>query len=138
MWSATWGLSVIEPVEARALQGRHLLHALKVGDPLRLARALLFEVAHEAAQGELKESRRTSQLPRRCEELVAQLDTPYTTGLWKFTKGMRAYFTHHFSDALRECDEATAYFRENCTGVAAELMTLKLLVSCSLFYLELT
>jgi eukaryotic-like serine/threonine-protein kinase len=133
-WSATWGHSVIEPVEARAIQSRHLLHALQVGDPLRVARALLFEVAH-ASHGELRPSNRTLDLYQRARMLVEQLGHPYTTGLWLFTKGMSAFLSHRFADSLRECDVATKFFRSHCTGVAAELMTLRIFAVCSLFYL---
>lgn len=134
-WSTTWGLSLIEPVEARALQCRHILDALKVGDPFRLARALMVEVAMATSLDELQGKRRRSVLIDRSKKLVEQLDHPYTTGFWGLVNSMRLFFSHQFAESLREGDQATAYLRAHCTGVAAELMTLRLFRVCSLYYL---
>ena len=134
-WSTTWGLSLIEPVEARALQGRHLRDALKVGEPFRLARALLLELGLATTLGELRGTGRASLLLDQGRALVERLDHPYTNGLWMLVKGMRLFFSHRFSEALHECDQASAYLLANTTGATAELMTLRLFAVCSLYYL---
>ena len=134
-WSTTWGLSLIEPVEARALQCRHLLDAIEVGDPFSLTRALVFELGLATTLGELKERTRSSLLVARAHALVERLDHPYTTGLWMLVEGIRLFYRHRFSETVEACDRASLYLRNNCTGVAPEVTLLRLFSLCSLYYL---
>jgi serine/threonine protein kinase len=86
-WSAALGLGVHNPLRAAGLHARHLLYALRAGEPLRIARALLLDAGFAAMSGNRRRSSRALQQGR---QLAARLCDPYTTGFCHLAAGVVA------------------------------------------------
>src|SRR6185436_17719916 len=75
------GLGAVDLIRGADFQSRHLLLALKAGEPYRVARALAFEAAWTAARGGHSGIERAAQLAKRAEELAQKVGHPHAIGL---------------------------------------------------------
>jgi len=119
-WSLSSGLSLVDPMLGTAFQMRHLLQALRAGEPHHVALALSLEVSFHAMAGG-KAWARSHALAEQARELAERIDDPHALGLCTFTSGIAAYLTGHWDEAddrLRAGDEI---LRERCTGVTWEM-----------------
>jgi tetratricopeptide (TPR) repeat protein len=133
-WSVTLGLSMIDPVRAADFEVRHLLLALRAGEPYRVALALALELAHVSVAG-YRARARTAQLREALDAVVAGVDNPHALGLSFLTKGVAEYMQGKWKAAIALLSQAEAIFRERCTGVIWELDTARAFHLYSLFYL---
>jgi hypothetical protein len=120
LWTATGGLGIIDPIRGVAFQAQNLLLALRVGEPLRLGRALTFEASHASSAGGSSE-RRVAKLVRMTEQIAQRLDSPYILGGANIAKGVSAYMNGQWKRGGEFCDRAAEVFRTRCTGVTFEL-----------------
>ncbi len=118
-WTGAIGLGLVEIIQAAHFQALHLQLALRAGEPSRVARALIMELAFVSTAGG-RASRRVEALRRRCEELVAQVDQPYPRALLRVVEGNIANLQGRFAESLEHCRAAQQMLREHCTGVAWE------------------
>jgi hypothetical protein len=132
-WSVSTALGNIDNVRANDFQTRHLLLALKLGEPYRIGRALAAEAAYSATRG-LSARRRTGRLVRTAEEIAEKVNRPFARGWATLAAGMAAYLEGRPGDARVLCERAEAVFR-GCTGVWWEVGSARLFSLWSLFYL---
>jgi hypothetical protein len=78
-WSAAFGLFMVDQVRALDYHARHLLSALAVGEPSRVARGLVMEATATAALGKRRE--RVRWLLDRASDLSTRLQDPYLDAL---------------------------------------------------------
>jgi serine/threonine protein kinase len=121
-WSASTGLSQIDPIVATDFQSQNVRQALDTGEPRRIACALAVE-AGLSSVGAYTTEKRTNSLLQSCEALATRLDDIYAIGLHKMVGAIAAMLSGRFRRARGLGDEAEAIFRANCTGVAWELVT---------------
>jgi serine/threonine protein kinase len=121
-WSAAVGLSLVDNIRGADFQGRHLLLALKAGEPYRISRALALEGAHRAAGGS-RARERTQELVRRATLLAERIQHPHALGLAALMAGATAILEGRWLDAHRATLRAEQILRDRCTGVAWELDT---------------
>ena len=133
-WSASIGLSIIDPVRGADFQARGLLHSLRHGDPQRVVRALAMEAAHVACAG-VKSRHQAAKLVGMAESVVREVAGPYTSGIILLTKGMIATLESRWQETRAYAEPAEAIFRDRCTGVAWEIDTARLFSLWSLMYL---
>ncbi|HEY7509434.1 MAG TPA: AAA family ATPase, partial [Vicinamibacteria bacterium] len=133
-WSVAIGLSLVDTVRAADFQARHLLRALRAGEPYRIARALALESGHSAAGGAPAQAR-TQGLVTKASRLAERLQHPHALGLASSMAGLTACLEGRFQTALARCDEAARILRERCTGVAQELDTAHSYALMALSYL---
>ncbi len=112
------GLGSVDLIRGADFQSRHLLLALRAGEPFRVSRALAFEAIFTAARGGVGE--RSEQIAKQAEEIAQRLDHPYIIGLSIFARGMIANLAGSWRKASELCDEAAEIWRERCTGTAWE------------------
>ena len=124
--SACRAMSNTEIVRTVELQTRHLLLALRAGEPTRIALALAFQAVADAASPSSR--RRGRRLLTRAGELAG--DHPRMQGLLKLSAGMMAMMAGHWREGREQLDEAEQIFRERCAGVATEVVT------CRVYALE--
>jgi hypothetical protein len=134
LWSLSAGFGIIDTIRAADLQTRHLLLALKLGDPYRIARALTFEAAFSATPGP-RARKRTTRLVELAEEIAARVNKPYTQGWAVLARGMVAYLEGDHRASRVACERAEEIFRNECTGVAHEINIARLFNCFSMFYL---
>jgi serine/threonine protein kinase len=121
-WSATTGLSLVDPLRSAFFHARGLLAAMHVGDPLRAARFLAMEGILTAIAGE-STRRRVDAVLARVEEIARELGDPYTTALLATARGVTSCLQGEWRRCVEECDRAEQLFRDRCVGVVWELDT---------------
>ena len=119
-WGVTAGLGFVDLIRGADFQSRHLLLALRAGEPNRVARALAFEAVQTATRGGGARKRHL-QIVRRAEELSAKLNQPHAVGLALWAIGGGAYLMGDWKKAAEFCERASEILRDQCTGVAWEL-----------------
>jgi serine/threonine protein kinase/tetratricopeptide (TPR) repeat protein len=121
-WSVSIGLGIADTIRGMEFGKRHVLLALKAGEPYRVARALAIEVGYSATGGS-KTLERTRQLIRAATRLAKRTNHPHALGLVNMTSGMAAYLEGRWSRALERLAQAEEILRERCTGVTWEIDT---------------
>jgi tetratricopeptide (TPR) repeat protein len=134
LWSLSAGFGHVDSLRAADLQARHLLLALKLGDPYRIARALTFEAAFSATGGKRSHAR-TARLVKLAEAIAKSMDRPYTQGWAVLARGMASYLEGDHRNGGIDCEEAENIFRHSCTGVAHEINIARLFAVYSLVWL---
>ena len=135
-WSVAQGLGVVDTIRAADFQARHLLLALRAGDPYRVSRALAVEAGYHALSGGRRRSH--TQLLLQANRALAQRiqpQQPHALGLATMVEGMAAFLEGRWSDARELHEQAETVLRERCVGVAWELATVHLMWSVALFFL---
>ncbi|MDW8283823.1 MAG: AAA family ATPase [Myxococcales bacterium] len=119
-WLACLGLITVDPGGAALCQGRHLMLALRAGEPYRIVRALAME-AMRAALGGTRRAGRTGWLLRRASSLSRRVDQPHAAGLVALAHGVVALLQGQWRPALDRLAEAEAVLRTRCQQVSWEL-----------------
>ena len=120
-WAVAAGLGAVDLIRGADFQSRHLLLALRAGEPYRVARALALEAAWTAARGGGAARERAVQIARRAEELSQRVGHPHAIGLSLWAKGVVPYLEGSWRKAAEICEHATEVLRDRCTGVTWEL-----------------
>lgn len=122
-WSATTGLSQVDQLRADALGTRHLLEAVALGEPSRIARALAFEATFEATLGGAFFRKRANALVETVYRLAAETGDAYDSAWSRLGGGIVACLCARWRDACGLLDEARDRFRTQCRGVDYEIAT---------------
>jgi hypothetical protein len=134
-WAVATGLAVIDNIRAADFQTRHLLMALKAGEPYRIARSLSIEAVTAAATGGVRNQRRADQLIRSSETIGKTLDNPHTDGLLILARGAAAYFRGQWKLAFELGERGERAMRRHGVGTTWELSSAQNFVVGSLMYL---
>lgn len=133
-WAVAAGLGAVDLIRGADFQSRHLLLALKAGEPYRVARAMSFEVAQSVSRGG-KSRERAMQIAQRAEELSQKVGHPHAIGLSIWARGVSAYLMGEWKLAAEVCERAAEVLRDRCTGVTWELTMANRFMLSSLLYL---
>ena len=134
-WAVATGLAVIDNIRAADFQTRHLLMALKAGEPYRIARSLSIEAVTAAATGGVRNQRRAEQLIRSSATIGKTLDNPHTDGLLILARGAAAYFRGQWKLAFELGERGERTMRRHGVGTTWELSSAQNFVVGSLMYL---
>jgi serine/threonine protein kinase/tetratricopeptide (TPR) repeat protein len=114
------GLGTVDLIRAADYQCRHLLLALKAGEPYRVARAMAFEAAQAAVPG--RKGRKLAQsIAQRAETLATRVGDQHAIALSLWASGVAAYCVGHWKKSAELCERSAEILRERCTGVTWEL-----------------
>ncbi|MEM9194709.1 MAG: protein kinase, partial [Myxococcota bacterium] len=133
-WSAISGLAMVDQIRGADFQARHLLFALRAGDPYRIARAMSLEASHLASLGR-GHTRRVTELLDRAESLARQENHPHALGLAIGARASVAYLFANWREAYRFGTEAQDVLRTQCRGVGWELATIRRFSLSAMLYL---
>ena len=133
-WSVAVGFGMVDMVRGADFQARHLLLALKAGEPYRVARALALEAGYAALAG-TRSQKRGERIGRASAKLAARVGHPHAIALSTLTAGIAAWTHGRWRDARRLVEEAEAQFRERCTGVVWEIDMAQMYGLAALFFL---
>jgi len=128
-WSVAGGLALVDSIRSADFQTRHLLLALRAGEPFRIARGLALESAHSAAAGG-RAGERTARLIAAAEALARRIDDPRALGLASLFAGIAAFLEGSWRRCRGLLERAEGLFRDRCTGVAWELANVNLFLGC--------
>jgi eukaryotic-like serine/threonine-protein kinase len=132
-WAVTAGLGVVDQIRGADFQARHLLLALRAGEPYRIARAMAFE-AVQTATGGGPSKKRHLLIAQRAEQLAAKVNHPHALGLATWAVGAGAYLLGDWTKAAEFCERASEILRDRCTGVAWELTTANRFMLSAMLY----
>jgi eukaryotic-like serine/threonine-protein kinase len=133
-WSVSLGLAMIDTIRGRDFQARHLLLALKAGEPYRVARALATEAGFSAIRGR-PSAGRTADLVEKATALAERIGQPQALGVAQLAVGLTAYLEGRWKAAWERAERTDTILRERSTGVAWELDTTHIYSLRALFYL---
>lgn len=122
MWAASAGLSMFDVLQGAEFQSRNLYHALSIGEPYRIARALAWEAAHTSNAGAPAWTR-TSRLLSEARSLAERSGHPHSIGMAALSTGIAEFTMGRWQNARERLVEAEDILRSRCTGVAWELDT---------------
>jgi hypothetical protein len=121
-WSIAVGLGLVDTMRGNEFQTRHLLLALELGEPYRIARALAVEGGYSSLDG-LRGQRRTESILRAAQTLAERINHPHAIGLAILTSGIAASLEQRWRHGLELFERALRILTDHCTGVAWELDT---------------
>ncbi|HTP30123.1 MAG TPA: hypothetical protein VMK12_31260, partial [Anaeromyxobacteraceae bacterium] len=133
LWALSRGLSMVDVVRGAEFGARHLLLALKSGDPRHVALGLAVTAGHVAATA--PRSQRARALMEDLDHLDSKLGDPVLHAYSPLIGAIHAQGSGAWRSTLALADEAERRFTENCTGVVWEIWTARLFGISSLFYL---
>lgn len=117
-WSAAGGLGMADIIRGYDLQLRHLLLALKVGEPRRIGQALATHITNAVAEGASGVARGRA-LSREALALADRLEDPLLRGHVLLGMGVAAKLEGRCHDCA-ELMQQTLDQLESCVGVAWE------------------
>ncbi len=121
-WSVCVGLGIVDPIRGMDFGTRHLLLALKAGEPYRVARALAIEAGYSATGGK-KKALRTQNLILAATRLSQKVNHPHALGLTHMTAGLAAFLEGKWRAAYERLGRAEEILRQQCTGATWEIDT---------------
>ena len=127
------GTGVVDWIRGSSFQSRSLMLALSAGEPVRVARAMGWEVVQLACIGR-KAFKRCDDLIVRSRELADRLGDPRAIGMTRLGHGAAHYLSARFQSGATILDEATAILRDRCPGAIWELDTSQMFAAWALFY----
>jgi hypothetical protein len=133
-WAVGVGLGIVDMVRGADFQARHLVLALRAGEPYRVARALAMEGAY-VSMGGSRSRKRTQRLLGAAHALAKRVNHPYAIGLATMTAGNAAMCDGRWREARTLCEAGEQIFRERCTGVDWEILIAQLCGLVSMFFL---
>lgn len=133
-WTMAMGLSAVDVVRASDYQSRHLLLALRAGEPHRIARALCGEAALVATDGPAS-TKRVRRILDQAREIAQRVDSLQAIGLAAMTAGTASFLQGHWRSSLEWSERAEAILSELCTGAAWELVTAQIFGLRARFFL---
>ena len=120
-WSVGNGLGAVDIIRGADFQARHLLLALRAGEPYRIARALAWESILAAMEGGSRGRARGAALAARAAEIAARIQHPHALAWAAGAAAGVAYYDHRFREAIALSDHAVALFRATCTDITWEV-----------------
>jgi serine/threonine protein kinase len=133
-WAAAIGLAMVDNIRGAYFQTRHMMLALRCGEPYRVARALAMEVGYRATAG--RSGRRSAEKLSRVATAMAQrIGVPHTIGLTTVTAGMTSYLQGRWREGYELIARGELVFREQCSGVVSERTNATLFALRCLLYL---
>ncbi len=133
-WAVAAGLGAVDLIRGADFQCRHLLLALRAGEPFRIAKAMAFEAAQTASRG-APTRKRAVQVAQRAEDLAQKVGHPHAIGLSIWASGVAAYLVGHWKNAAALCERAAEVLRDQCTGVMWELTIAHRFMLSALIYM---
>jgi eukaryotic-like serine/threonine-protein kinase len=127
LYAASTSLGMIDHIRGADLQTRHLLMALKLGEKIRVCRALAVEAVYLAAAGGRSRDR-SETLAREVETLARQSDDPYLIALAHLAVGAATYFGARPRIAIQEFAAAERLLSTECVGADWERVTARFFI----------
>lgn len=133
-WTMACSMGFVDYIRGADFQNRHLLLALRAGEPRRLGRALALEALNAAAPGR-GARRRTDLLLQASSLLVDQApDRDWALGLLSLARGVAAYLHCDTEEAVTHCSSAVETLTTRCAGAIWERVTAQRFLIASLFH----
>ena len=119
-WAAAMGLGPVDHIRGGEFQARHLILALRAGEPFRIVRALALQTIYVSHRGNrsVKATRRIQELTRALAERIGH---PNPVGRALVAAGTSALMQGRWKAAVDLLERAETLLKDNCTGLDFEL-----------------
>ncbi len=133
-WTVAVGLAMVDNIRGADFQTRHLLLALRAGEPYRIARALAMEAGFSALSGGAGRQR-SGRFSDMAAKLSSRVGNPHALGITTLMAGLGKFLVGEWRDAFEQCEAAYEILHDQCTGVLWEMTTAQNFIVGSLLYL---
>jgi len=133
-WSVAVGLSMVNNIRGACLQTRHLILALKVGQPLPLLRALAAEATYTAVTGH-RARKRVEYLLAQADRLAEGMNDPPVEGFRTLMKATCHFLMGEWQQARSFASVAEDVFMARPAGAMWELSSARTFGLWGDFYL---
>ncbi len=131
---ATVGLALVDPVTAGAFGAKQVLLSLRLGEPMRIARAVAIHAGFLSAGG-IGAQHRVARVLDVARAAAERSGDPRAIALTEAMSAFAASQQGRMRETLRLSDLAEARLRAECTGVAWEVHSMQLCSLSALLYL---
>ncbi|HEX9298259.1 MAG TPA: protein kinase [Polyangiaceae bacterium] len=132
--SASAGFAMSDNIRGAYFQTRHVLAALRAGEPSRVVRGLAVEACFLAAGGS-RTYKRTRKLLELAKELAERVGTPEALALASAATGWMHFFMGQWQQSSAALAHAEELFRDQCVGVTFHLNSTRTLLHRALYSL---
>jgi serine/threonine protein kinase len=119
------GLAAVDNIRGAEFQARGLLLALRIGEPVRVARSLALEAIYRATQGR-RSLASAHALIDQARGVAESSGDPYLRGWIAGAQANIAYYSGRFRDAAERFVGAEALFRDETVGATWELNNVRI------------
>src|SRR6266566_2019679 len=132
-WAVAAGLALVDNLRAADFLARHLLLALRAGEPYRVARGLALEAAFTASQSS-NGRRRAAQLIAVSRPLAERIQSQHALALCELASCVAAFYEGRWEHARGFAERAEQLLLE-CGGVPWELNTAQLYQTYACYFI---
>ena len=132
-WAVAAGLALVDNIRAADFLARHLLLALRAGEPYRVARGLALQAGFTAIQGRTGR-RRAAQLLAVARPLAERIQSQHAVALCELAATVAAFYEGRWEHARGFAERAEQMLLE-CGGVPWELNTAQLYQMFACYFL---
>src|SRR5207247_2609340 len=132
-WAVAAGLALVDNLRAADFLARHLLLALRAGEPYRVARGLALEAAFSASQSSTGR-RRAAQLIAVSRPLAERIQSQHALALCELASCVAAFYEGRWEHA-RGFAERSEQLLLDCGGVPWELNTAQLYQTYACYFI---
>ena len=122
--SVAFNLAIVDTIRGAACQARHLVLALRCGEPYRVGCALAYEIGYLGLGGR-SSWERAMEVTRLARRLCEETKNPQLDGLVTANEGIAYYLNGKFQKAVAILEHAREIFVTQCTGGAWEIDTIQ-------------
>jgi serine/threonine protein kinase len=134
-WAAAAPLSMVDPLVSHLYYTRHLLAALKSGEPMRVARALGTEATYLVSMGGKRRCRAAERLLETTLRIADASTDADTKAIAQCALGVSAYMRSQWKRALQPCVQWDDMLRDQYHGATWERVTARVFLSITLMRL---
>jgi len=134
-WSAASGIGIVDHMGGANWGARHLLEALRLGEPARVSLGLATGACYAACAGGDSARRRALQLLVKAKTLANQIGDPHARGMTQIAAAILATLDGRWRAGRVRAERAERLLRDHCRGVAWELDQAQLFCIWCLYYL---
>lgn len=134
LYTVASGIGFIDPIFGVEVQTRHLLTALKVGEPVRVARAIALSAGYAGAEGG-KSRERAEELRREARKLTEVVADDRLQAFETMTEGFIEYLSGEWVKARRLLELAEQKLQSQAVGAIWEVASTRFLLNAALYYL---
>jgi hypothetical protein len=132
-WAVAVGLALIDNIRGADFLARHLLLALRSGEPHRIARGLAIEAGSTATRGR-PGRQRAAVLLAAARDIAERIHSEHALALCELMSGVAEYHEGHWEAGRRFAERAEQMLLE-CGGVPWELSTAQLYQAYACYFL---
>jgi serine/threonine protein kinase len=125
-WALGNGLGGIDIVRGADFQARHLLLALRAGEPYRISRALAWEAVLMSIEGGTPGLDRAAAIAARSMDLAKRIGHPHALAWATAAEAIHRFCLGSFSAARSHCQESVSLFREHGADIGWEVGSMEM------------